>query len=299
MVSRRASWPGVALLVLCIGAACAVGMRLAETNGLSTREVCLGNLSRLAQATLMYVADNDGEFPPHQTPMDPYECQWGADNSNPWLRWPVLLDDYASDRSIYRCPAVRTPAGHHGVLSHPHWIASERISSKGWPRGPCGSVWPPGWGGAVTDSETQGPCEDPGRFAMGIGGDMRSLGGKRLQEIEHPERHVMWADSSRIWLTLGSVLWASACRADCADVDGKADWENCPWSQECGAAGDFATNPKTREKFTRHEGGSNIAFVDGHVAWMSVEEGIHAYRQGKLLGLEPHARTKGEPWYLK
>ncbi|MDH4179034.1 MAG: hypothetical protein OEV33_00870 [Armatimonadota bacterium] len=299
MWSRRPSWPGVTLIALCAGAACLLGAGLAHTNGIGPREICLANLSRLAQATRMYVADNDDRFPPHQSPMEPYECQWGADNSNPWLRWPVVLNEYVRDRAIYSCPAAEMPPGRRRVVIHPHWIANERISSKGWPNGPCGSVWPSGWGGEMTDSASQGACEDTGRFSASVGAAVASLSEKRLAEIEHPEQYVMWADSSRIWLNLGSVLWASACRADCADLDGQADWENCAWSQQCGAGGDFATNAKVRERFTRHADGSNIAFVDGHVEWMSSEEIMQAYRDDKLTGIAPHGKTKGEPWYFK
>jgi len=299
MSPRGSSWSGVMALACCAGVLCLIGARLADTNGMSPQEVCFANLSRLAQATLMYVEDSGGMFPPHQSPMEPYECQWGADNSNPWLRWPVILDDYVGDRSVYSCPGVPPRQEQHGVMIHPHWITSERISGKGWPQGPCGSVWPPGWGGSVTDSAVQGASEGPGGFGTAIGGAINVLGGKRLSEIGSASRHVMWADSSRTWVKLGSVVWANACRADCAELDGKADWEGCPWSQQCGAGGDFTTNPEVRERLTRHEGGSNIAFVDGHVKWLSVAEMLAAYEAGNLLGIEPHANTKGEPWYLE
>ena len=151
----------------------------------------------------------------------------------------------------------------------------------------------------MTDSAVQGASEERDSFVTALGVAIDVLGGKRLSEVGHANRHVMWADSSRMWVKLGSVVWANACRADCAELDGKADWEGCPWSQQCGAGGDFATNAEVRKRFARHEGGSNIAFVDGHVKWMSVEEILAAYEAGNLLGIEPHGDTKGEPWYLE
>ncbi|UCC68653.1 MAG: hypothetical protein JSV79_01560 [Armatimonadota bacterium] len=299
MWRRRQPWPGVTLIALCAGGACLLGAGLAHTNGIGPREICLGNLSRLAQATRMYVSDNDGRFPPHQTPMEPYECQWGADNSNPWLRWPVLLEQYVLDRRVYLCPALDVPKLGYAVMTHPNWISTERITTKGWPNSPCGSVWPPGWGGSITDSEKQGRCTDPERFRATVGAAVAALNGRTLSEIEDARQHVLWADSSRFWVKLGSVLYANACRVDCADLDEQADWENCPWSQKCGAGGDFATSPEVRKQFRRHEGGSNIAFVDGHVKWMSSEQIMQAYRDDKLTGIAPHGKTKGEPWYLK
>ncbi|GEM_PF-2528256 len=282
---------------LCVGAA--LGAPLAQGAVGDARATCLANLTRLAQATLMYVADNDGRFPPQEAELGPYECQWGADNANPWLRWPVLLERYLPDRAHYLCPALDPPPEGRSVIRRPSWIASEPITTKGWPDGPCGLVYPPGWGGAITDSATQGRCTDPDRFAMSYGAAIGALAGRRLLEVEHPERHLVWADAARTYVNLGSILYANACRVDCADRDHRADWENCPWSQECGAGGDFATNPEVPPRFTRHQGGSNLAFVDGHARWMSVADMIAAYREGRLLGVEPARLTEGEPWYLK
>ena len=285
--------------VLLLAVASVLGVRIANTAQATAKEVCFTNLARLAQATLMYVNDHDGRFPPHQIPQDPYTCAWGADNSNPWLRWPVLLEPYLSDRSVYLCPGSRAPRVGYGVQNHPNWITSERITTKGYPDSPCGRVYPPGWGGAITDSATQGRCVDPDRFCSTVGGAMRELSGKRLASVENPQHHLLWADSSRMWVNLGSVIWAEACRADCADLDDQADWENCPWSQQCGAGGDFATNPEVRARFARHDGGSNIAFVDGHVKWMSVDQMIQTYREGQLQGAPPAPKTNGRPWYLR
>ena len=298
MASRHsASARAVFLVSLLLAAVVAVGM--ARSAKLSAQQTCFGNLALLAQATLLYVADNDGRFPPHEASPTPYTCQWGADAANPWLRWPVVLDPYVHDREAYLCPGAEAPREGHGVVTRPAWIAVTPITSKGWPNGPCGSVWPPGWGGAITDSAAQGPCFDANRFRTNLGAAVGSLAGARLADIESPDHHLLWADSSRLWLKLGSILYASACRADCATLDDKADWDNCPWSQNCGAGGDFATNPDLRDRFTRHNGGSNLAFVDGHLEWLTVPRIIAAYRSGNLKGATPAEATKGKPWYLK
>ncbi len=301
MTRKHPSWSGVVFIALLIVFASVLGARFAETAAQTAQQMCFGNLARLSQATLMYVAENDDHFPPNQTPMEPYDCQWGANNSNPWPRWPVVLDEYVLDRSLFLCPAVEVPRERRGAVPGPFWITNERISTKGWPDGPCAMVYPPGWGGSVTDSEVQGKCDDPERFRLAIGGAIEYLAGRRISDIDAPARHIMWADSSRSWLYLGTVIWADACRADCADGDGRADWENCPWSQTCGAGADFAPNPELRKRFVRHDGGSNFAFVDGHVEWLSVDEIIRAYKAGELAGIAPSADSgpDGQPWYLK
>ncbi len=298
-MAGRHAWSGAALLAVGLSLASLLGLGIARSAKLPAQQLCFGNLARLAQATLMYVAEHDGRFPPHQKVQSPYTCQWGADNSNPWLRWPVLLDPYLHDRSVYLCEGVEAPPMGHGVATRPGWITTKLVTTKGWPNGPCGSVWPPGWGGTITDSSVQGPCSDPGRFRATVGAVAVALADTSLAAIKDPRYHVLWADSSRMCINLGSLLWANACRGDCADLKDKADWQNCSWTRKCGAAGDFPSNPVLRARFTRHNGGSNIAFADGHVEWQSVPQMVQSYRQGRLGGVLPAPATKGKPWYLK
>jgi len=298
-MGRRRLFRGAVLLSLCLPIALIAGGRVARSAKLSVQQVCLSNLSRLAQATLMYVSDNDGQFPPHELQLGPYTCQWGADNANPWLRWPVLLDPYVRDRSVYLCEGVEAPGTGHTVASRPGWITSRPITTKGWPNGPCGAVYPPGWGGSVTDSAAQGGRVDANRFRATLGAATNFLRSQKVSGIEHPSETVLWADSARMAANLGSIIWANACRVDCADLGDKADYDNCSWSRKCGAAGEFTRRAPFRARFTRHQGGSNIAFVDGHVEWRSVTSMIAAYRKRELLGVEPANATKGNPWYLR
>ncbi len=54
----------------------------------------------------------------------------------------------------------------------------------------------------------------------------------------------------------------------------QADWENCPWTQQCGIADQekFWGDPSFRSGFTRHLGGINLGFADGHAAWINSEK---------------------------
>lgn len=296
-MGRGSRFPGAALYTLLTAIALVVGAGYAQTK-LTVQQACFNNLQRLAQATLMYVADNDDRFPPNQTPVEPYTCQWGADNSSPWLRWPVVLDPYLRDRSPYLCKGVEALPLGHSVATRPGWITDRPITTKSWPNGPCGGVFPPGWGGGVTDSAVQSGVLDPGRFLATVGAATAALSAKQLSSVGDPKHTIVWADSSRMSLNLGSLIWANVCRADCANLKDKADWDNCSWSRKCGADEPFTRSAPLRARSTRHNGGSNIAFVDGHVEWVSAPRIIEDYRSHKLLGVEPANATGGKPWYL-
>ncbi len=176
-MARHSPFPVAAISVLIAAAICMVGAGYAQTK-LTVQQTCFSNLERLTQATLMYVSDNDGRFPPKQSPMEPYKCQWGADSSNPWLRWPVLFDPYLRDRTAYVCDGVEAPVLGHGVVSRPGFITTKPITTKGWPNGPCAHVYPPGWGGSVTDSATQTGKTDPARFRATVGAAITALSAK-------------------------------------------------------------------------------------------------------------------------
>ena len=61
-------------------------------------------------------------------------------------------------------------------------------------------------------------------------------------------------------------------------IDGQcanADWSNCAFTQDCGLSPDAAAawvgDPSFRSKYTRHLGGSNVGFMDGHASWWHAE----------------------------
>lgn len=76
------------------------------------------------------------------------------------------------------------------------------------------------------------------------------------------------------------IAYPEVCRIDhvaCSGLWCGADWENCSWAIDCGAEkGDvrWATDPQFRKTHagTRHLGGSNLGFADGHATWMPAEQ---------------------------
>jgi type II secretory pathway pseudopilin PulG len=84
------------------------------------KAVCLSNVKNLALAIQMYLADNNDTLPPAEHRQEvfdyfaavpgpggsPEECDWDNETAaNPYLRWPVILDEYVKNRDVWRCPS--------------------------------------------------------------------------------------------------------------------------------------------------------------------------------------------------
>src|SRR5512141_2445975 len=83
---------------------------------------CLSNVKNIAVSIQMYLSDY-ARFPPdeHNPEAIADFIQWigddrGCDASskgyratwgNPYLRWPVILDEYVKNRDIWRCPSAK------------------------------------------------------------------------------------------------------------------------------------------------------------------------------------------------
>jgi prepilin-type N-terminal cleavage/methylation domain-containing protein/prepilin-type processing-associated H-X9-DG protein len=270
----------------------------------SARKIqCLSNVKNIAMAVQMYLTDYD-RFPPaeHRSEV----VQWFSDcagcddggtchgtQANPYLRWPVILDEYIKNRDVWRCPSARFVKTFGVNPCIPDWW-SAYLANPGYQScSPmvCSTPFPPGWGGTVTDTLVQGVCGGPnsGGFDQSIGVNKTALDLKTGQ-MNNPSRYVVVADAGTLCNDLDRVSWIAypdTCREECASCypGGLADWTNCADSRECGA-GDprFQTDVQYRKDHapSRHLGGSNIGYADGHAAWMASEM--------ILFG--------GEPWNL-
>jgi prepilin-type N-terminal cleavage/methylation domain-containing protein len=149
------------------------------------KAVCLSNVKNIALAVQMYLADNNDTLPPQEHRAEIYEsfasiaCSeegWNpvaATYANPYLRWPVILDEYIKNRDVWMCPSAKVYGGAGGINPDPDWYSWLRLHGAdgdgtvwGWstPWGEGTFCWwhtawfPRGWGGAVTDSSLQGPA---------------------------------------------------------------------------------------------------------------------------------------------
>jgi prepilin-type N-terminal cleavage/methylation domain-containing protein/prepilin-type processing-associated H-X9-DG protein len=270
----------------------------------SARKIqCLSNVKNIAMAIQMYLTDYD-RFPPSLTTSaynNVYDlllaanagrgkmCQNRADQSNPYLRWPVILDEYVKNREVWNCPSARYMEGFDvvfdpgGADGWAHWFADHPFS--GWSGQylyhPCETYFPTGWGGTVTDSVTQfaeisylGVAYESvqGQFGGSIGVTETNNSGLKTSQINDPVKFLVCGDSQQpqmgnpcrvAWDVCGE--WSGGC----------ADWANCSFSQQCGIDSkhlkQFWTDPSYRSKYTRHMGGGNYGFADGHAAWWKAD----------------------------
>jgi len=271
------------------------------------RAVCLSNMKNINLALQMYLADYDDRNPPHDhTPelLDFYACaaDWGADShaeratrTNPYMRIQVILDPYVRNRDVWRCPSAR-------VVPQNWSINSDRDGQTWWQRmiessggavgghcpiQSCGSPFPPGWGGPVTDSiaarEAGQECRAfggaglPGYFEYAYN-DFYENREKSLGHFEDTARWMSFAEvgpsSAMLWYS-GAIAYPDVCKLGCSVCDWGpgADWEGCPWSVDCGAGSrSFGDDSAYRQRIARHLGGVNLAFMDGHVKWYPSEQ---------------------------
>ena len=89
----------------------------------SARKIqCLSNVKNISMAIQMYLGDYD-RLPPLDT--DPAAasffnsvrsgCGYLRD-ANPYLRWPVVLDEYIKNREVWQCSSARLQGGVNTVV---------------------------------------------------------------------------------------------------------------------------------------------------------------------------------------
>ncbi len=290
------------------------------------KAVCLSNVKNIALAIQMYLADNNDTLPPeeHREEVLEYFSAWPGGSepgesdpdwcvhySNPYLRLAVILDEYIKNRDVWRCPSASRVAGASWIVPGPDWFSYLQAWEGSWGAGhdgiagPCYYAWPPGWGGEVTDTLLQD------RLATPIYGDLaggpvaqkafvQSIGTTgwpelKLVEVQDPVNFVIIGDGGAVVedMFLGNLAYPDICAIECAnEVCWWADWDLCTWAADCGLYGyapndgSFLANPELRKPYTRHLGGVNLGFLDGHAQWMNSEALISKYREGELEGVK-------------
>ena len=282
----------------------------------SARKIqCLANVKNIALAFQMYLTDYD-RMPPNEHRQEVIDwfmanrcgdagaIKWRVTQANPYLRIPVILDEYVKNRDLWTCPS-----GNYGVnfainacvpdwwtyfLNHPEKHCSVFI---------CRGPFPPGWGGVVTDTGLQNMCAGGGDV-----GDFSSAGGswgmnyftilenrdQKTSQMSDAARYVVVSDGSaqteyHNWTQLMAY---NMCRIGCAGDPSYCggDWENCSFTQYC--APDYNDNtwqldPQVRKNHpvakARHLGGHNIGFADGHAQWFSSEAILFGGTAGQYL----------------
>jgi prepilin-type N-terminal cleavage/methylation domain-containing protein/prepilin-type processing-associated H-X9-DG protein len=294
---------------------------------------CLSNVKNLAIAINMYLTDYD-RFPPGETrpevidafanalgggPVSGAHCgdgedgEWGADISNPYLQWPVILDEYIKNRDVWRCPSAKMEAAAEFIYMGDDWFGYLVNNAGNWGAasgiGPvCTHMsFPSGWGGTVTDSIRQqelastdpdsGGFKATGVFVQSIGAAKENLMDMNLSSVKDASHLVVFADQPppADWLSIPRIAYPDICCAECSGLSlyvwGWPDPNGCPdgsWCPECPpmhANNTWAKDPNAQKSATRHLGGSNIGFGDGHAKWYAARQLVADSDAGNIEGV--------------
>jgi prepilin-type processing-associated H-X9-DG protein len=264
----------------------------------------------------MYLADNDDTLPPYESRRDVHDwwaanapfweegCVESATYANPYLRWPVILDEYVKKREVWRCPSAKLESVAGNISPIPDWFSAvvacgpNLMSHQSHTEGLCPFVgwWPRGWGGAITDSFRQGLAfDDPRAFRLSIGCNAGTLSpelhgryaifGLRKATVSDPASFVICGDAGiRACVdktNLPLAAYPDICRLSCAAQCGGRETLGPDYAP---ADSSLLTNPDLRKPYARHSGGVNLGFLDGHVAWWNSERLIAEFAARSRAG---------------
>jgi prepilin-type N-terminal cleavage/methylation domain-containing protein/prepilin-type processing-associated H-X9-DG protein len=306
------------------------------------KAVCLSNVKNIALAVQMYLADNNDILPPQENRWEvldffsiytgdreaPEEAKPCATWANPYLRWPVIFDEYTKNRDVWRCPSAKAQGGAAIIVPVQDWFTyfTGYDTMFGWGDGQfsiCdGGTWPAGWGGSVTDTFFQD------QLAILVGGERGTEGvnkvftlsiacndegaaGLKLVEVDDPVNYVICGDAgvqTKV-MTAGTTAYPDICCAECGGRVGVAWFGDsaCPdGSGECqgtttpeclamhaGQPG-WGQDPDRMKASARHLGGVNVGFLDGHAAWNSSALLLSRIGEGDIQGLGEFCEIR--PW---
>jgi prepilin-type N-terminal cleavage/methylation domain-containing protein/prepilin-type processing-associated H-X9-DG protein len=270
---------------------------------------CLANVKNIAMAFQIYFTDYD-RFPPgeHNQEVIQFFSDKGCDMSpgccdyptlaNPYLRWPAILDEYTKSREVWRCPSARNVATAQHVNGSANWFPAVATN---WNPCVCQEWWPNGWGGTVTDSVTlvDGCPGNSGSLATGAveidyvdthkSGDLE----KTVSSIGDASRHLVLAErgiKSQYW-GIEQIAYPEICRvfwnsdlnrtSSCAPGCGDGATADCgPPDRNTtdikAWINNFWRSPDARKRYTRHMGGNNLGFADGHAKWWAADAMVAA-----------------------
>jgi prepilin-type N-terminal cleavage/methylation domain-containing protein/prepilin-type processing-associated H-X9-DG protein len=277
----------------------------------SARKIqCLSNVKNIAMAFQLYFTDFD-RYPPMQHDqtvnqalynngcsgaLTPGCCASGA-NLDPYLRWPVILDEYIKNRDVWRCPSAKYPSFALMVYGSPNWWAEAQAY---WPCCACAEHWPNGWGGTVTDNiapvngcptyltADQNPFEYDYADTHAVAGETE----KKLSAIDDPAKTLVIAERgyNGSFDRVEKIAYPEACRITWTEeITGRCTNDGMVASTEEPCDATTVTkwwgDPSWRRQYTRHLGGNNLGFADGHAAWMAADAIMHAAAAGDLAPL--------------
>jgi len=272
------------------------------------KAVCLSNIKNIALAYQMYLSDYNDNFPPseHRSEVIDYfdtlpggraaedmiggepPCHVGTMHANPYIKEPVVLDEYIRNRDVWRCPSAKMENGAFFIYGAPDWFEYIVASEGAWGDGAdlCikDGAYPAGWGGDVTDSILQNRMAGDygahtfaatGSFVQSIGTNTPFDG--KMQQIDDPVQYILVDDAGAciMFASPGLIAYPDLCNVECANC-WCSSWREPCWDDIMSGCGDCAilhARPMHLEDqslltpYARHLGGVNLGFADGHAAW--------------------------------
>ncbi len=289
------------------------------------KAVCLSNVKNIALAVNMYLGDNNDTFPPREHRQEVIDYMASVADCgttkyptqvNPYLRWPVILDEYVKNRDVWRCPSAKMSSGATWVFGYPDWFAELKATEGAWaPSGDTGEAglcqpgYPKGWGGDVTDtiiqnrnpSTAQGGAASEKVFMLSIA----TLNGPHLDmkmaSMGDAASNVVVGDAgaedSETSYSASLLAYPDICALACANPQCSTyNWEICAPQADDPAVctyvyasndGSFFKDPNVRKPYARHFGGVNVGFSDGHAAWISSELLLRKVADSEITGVDP------------
>jgi prepilin-type processing-associated H-X9-DG protein len=286
------------------------------------KAVCLSNVKNIALAFQMYFADNNDTMPPDEHRVEVLEyfntipggragrtppCGNRPRQANPYLRIPVVLDEYIKNRDVWRCPSAKVENGATNIIPVQDWLKYLQDNEGSWGTGDptfkvCSMCWPSGWGGAITDTILQDSyAVDPDTFDGVNKAFRQSIGTVYCSETKiftsaDPVSCVLCGDAGVLVddFSAGLLAYPDICSLEGSNTVCACgvDWEIASDPSCCGDAaynfapnnGAFLANPELRKSLSRHLGGENIGFADGHAAWIHSTTILQKIRDGELTG---------------
>jgi len=281
--SRRKGFTLIELLVVIaiIGILAAMVFPVfARARESARKAVCLSNVKNIALAFQMYLGDYNDTFPPTNTQADAVEyfhslnpeCKW-MNYANPYLTFPVVLDEYIKNRDVWRCPSARVTSGASFIVGSTDYLQylKDNQDALGAGFGPCSTSWPTGWGGDITDSVLQDELAITNEktankaFEESIGVCLNY--GMKMSAAPDAGGWVVCGDAGvnmELW-SPALLAYPEVCGLICSNCSGDG-------TDPLRADGRAFTDPSLRKTYTRHLGGANLGFLDGHAAWMPSEQ---------------------------
>ena len=311
-MSRRRGFTLIELLVVIaiIGILAAMVFPVfARARESARKAVCLSNVKNLALAMQMYISDYDAFMPREHNPeIIQFFEDMGCDMTvgccdyptrvNPYLRIPVILDEYVRNRDVWRCPSARMPGGAQSIVGVSNYFPS--LVTNMWNCWcACTLQYPNGWGGDITDSTLTGVWATPGANGAfecdyctpeSVNGPLncREL---KMAAIDDPVRYLVIAErgNDNTYDRVEKIAYPEVCRitlpaALTRGCDGDGDPPNDITIDQIV---DFWHDASWRNQYARHLGGNNLGFADGHAKWFPASALLAMAKEGEDAAVVP------------